>query len=161
MQGWDTFSVVIGAAAASLIGLLFVAVSIRIDVIGTSIELRNRAAQTLLLLGTVLLVAIILALPGQPVWVVGVETIVLAIAVGLALQILDRRAGHGRANRIAHILDVVSPNVITCGLLAVGGVVLAFGLTLGLYVVVLAVVAAIIGGVVSAWLFLVRVAEPD
>jgi hypothetical protein len=50
VEDWVAFATVAGAAAASLTGLLFVAVSIRIEVIGRSPELRNRAAQILLLL---------------------------------------------------------------------------------------------------------------
>jgi hypothetical protein len=40
--------------------------SIRIDVIARSQELRNGAAQTLSLFGTVLLVAILIAIQGRP-----------------------------------------------------------------------------------------------
>ena len=65
MTPWSTFAQVAGTAAASLIGLLFVAVSIRIDFIARSQELRNRAAQTLSLFGTVLLTAILIPIPGQ------------------------------------------------------------------------------------------------
>jgi len=36
LPGWDTFALVIGGAAGALIGLLFVSVSIRIDVISAS-----------------------------------------------------------------------------------------------------------------------------
>ena len=56
MKAWDTFAQIIGTAAAALIGLLFVAVSIRIASIARSQELRNRAAQTLSLFGIVLMV---------------------------------------------------------------------------------------------------------
>ena len=52
MAKWSTFAVVAGGAAAGVTGLLFVAVSIRIDVIAKSQELRNRAAQTLALFVT-------------------------------------------------------------------------------------------------------------
>jgi hypothetical protein len=45
--------VICGAAAATLTGLLFVAVSIRIASIARSQELRNREAQTLSLFGMV------------------------------------------------------------------------------------------------------------
>ena len=65
MNPWSTFAQVAGTAAASLIGLLFVAVSIRIGFIARSQELRNRAAQTPSLFGTVLLTAILIAIPGQ------------------------------------------------------------------------------------------------
>jgi hypothetical protein len=55
LTGWDSFAVVAGGAASALIGLLLVAVSIRVDVIAASMELRNRAAQTLSLFAVALL----------------------------------------------------------------------------------------------------------
>ena len=58
MPGWDTFAVIIGGAAGALIGLLFVSVSIRIEVISASPDFRNRSAETLSLFTTVLLVGV-------------------------------------------------------------------------------------------------------
>jgi len=55
LGSWDAFAVIVGGASAALLGLLFVAISIRIGVIAGSRELRNRAAQTLVLFGIVLL----------------------------------------------------------------------------------------------------------
>jgi hypothetical protein len=46
------FATVTGAATAALLGLLFVAVSIRVETIAKSAELRNRSAQTSTLLLT-------------------------------------------------------------------------------------------------------------
>lgn len=85
----------VGGAAAGLTGLLFVAVSIRIDFIARSQELRNRAAQT------------------------------------LALSIL----------------------------LLIAGVLVAAGVHAGLYVLVVPVLVALAGGVVSAWLLLTKIVE--
>ena len=65
MADWFTFAVVSGGAGAALLGLLFVAVSIRIEAIASSAELRNRAAQTLGLFLVPVLVGLALALPGQ------------------------------------------------------------------------------------------------
>jgi hypothetical protein len=48
-----------------LTGLLFVAVSIRVEVIAKSQELRNRAAQTPVLFVTVLFVGLLLSIPEQ------------------------------------------------------------------------------------------------
>jgi len=45
LNGWGEFAVVMGAATAALLGLLFVAVSIRVEIIAKSAELRNRSAQ--------------------------------------------------------------------------------------------------------------------
>jgi hypothetical protein len=41
LSGWDAFGLVIGGATGALLGLLFVAVSIRAEPIGRSNELRN------------------------------------------------------------------------------------------------------------------------
>jgi hypothetical protein len=46
MAGWTNFAVVIGTATAALLGLLFVAVSIRAEPIRRSDVLRNRSAET-------------------------------------------------------------------------------------------------------------------
>jgi hypothetical protein len=54
-----------------LVGLLFVSVSIRITVISGSADLRNREAQTLVLFAGVLVLAILLSIPRQPVGLVG------------------------------------------------------------------------------------------
>jgi hypothetical protein len=92
MPGWDTFAVVIGGAAGALIGLLFVSVSIRIDVISASPDFRSRGAATLSRFVSVLLVAILLVVPGQDAWQLGAELLVLAAMLGGLLWWLDRRA---------------------------------------------------------------------
>jgi len=84
LKPWSTFAQVAGTAAASLIGLLFVAVSIRIDFIARSQELRNRAAQTLSLFGTVLLTATLIAIPGQATEALGAELTALAVMLVVA-----------------------------------------------------------------------------
>ena len=77
METWEEFAVVTGGAVAALTGLLFVAVSIRIDVIAASTDLRSRAAQTLTLFLTITLVALLFAIPDQPEWLFGSELMVL------------------------------------------------------------------------------------
>jgi hypothetical protein len=158
LPGWDTFAVVIGGAGGALIGLLFVSVSIRIDVISASPDFRNRGAATLSLFVTVLLVAILLVIPGQDAWQLGAELLVLACALGGVLWWLNRRAtAQPSSQPISRVLGVVSPDVITTILLAAAGVLLLAGVDDGIYVVIPAVIAAIAGGVASAWLFLIRI----
>jgi hypothetical protein len=155
LPGWDTFAVVIGGAAGALIGLLFVSVSIRIDVISASADFRNRGAATLCLFMTVLLVAILLVVPGQDESELGAELLVLAVALGTGLSWLNRRAtAQPSAQPISRILATVSPDAITTILLAAAGVLLLAGVGDGIYVVIPATIAAITGGVASAWLFL-------
>lgn len=113
MSDWSDFAVVIGAATESLLGLLFVAVSFRGERIAASTELRNRAAQTLPLLLTGLLVAALLVVPGQHLWTLGVEYLVLALVVAHLAFVLDRRAGNTSSSAIAHRLDSTNPTLVT------------------------------------------------
>lgn len=162
MEKWATFTTVAGAAAASLTGLLFVAVSIRVDVIAQSAELRNRAAQTLSLFFTALLVAIVLAIPVQTYAVLGGELIALAVILAATLMALDRRARSGASatgttHAVGSLLEAVAPNAVTSILLAISGLLLVLGVHAGLYVLVLPVITALAGGVVSAWLLLTKI----
>ena len=161
MEDWATFTTVAGAAAASLTGLLFVAVSIRIDVIARSPELRNRAAQILLLFGTVVFTSIALAIPGQAYGSLGAEVIALGAMAGAGMLALDRRARSGTGatggQTIGRILDVIAPNAVTSVLVLIAGGVIAAGVHAGLYILVLPVVTALAGGVASAWLLLTRI----
>ena len=167
MEGWATFTEVAGSASAALTGLLFVAVSIRIDVIGRSQELRNRAAQTLALFVTALLINILLSIPGQSDHVLGAELVALAIITGVVLLALDRRAtaqtepagGGTGAHSVATLLEAVAPNGITELLLFLAGVLLIFHVHAGLDVLVVPVLAALAGGVISAWLLMTKI--PD
>jgi hypothetical protein len=93
-----------GAATAALRGLLSVAVSIRAEPISRSAELRSRAAQTMTLLLTRLLVAALLA-------------------AGPALRAAARSGG----------LDAIDPTVVTCSLLVVAAVILILGHKDGIY----------------------------
>jgi len=158
VPGWDTLAVVIGGAAGALIGLPFVSVSIRIDVISASPDFSNRGAATLCLFVTVLLVAILLVVPGQDAWKLGAELLLLASGLGGALWWLNRRAmAQPSAQPISRILGAVSPDAITTILLAAADVLLLAGVDDGVYVLVPAMIAAIVGGVASAWLFLIRI----
>ena len=150
---------VMGAATAALLGLLFVAVSIRVETIAKSAELRNRSAQTMTLLLTGLLVAALLAIPGQRKWALGAEYLVLAVVViGVALM-LDRRAGGQTGSAIGRRLDAINPTFVTCLLLVVAAAVLILGHKDGIYVLVPALVAVLVGGVLNAWLILVRLTD--
>ncbi len=159
MTGWDTLEVIVGGASAALIGALFVAVSIKIETIARSVELRNRAAQALGVFVTPLLATILLAIPGQPGFVLGAELLALALVAGGTALALDRRAKRHRDNTtVARVLEVATPNAITSILIAVAGLLLVVHVEAGVYLLVPAFVAGITGGVLSAWLFLTRIA---
>jgi hypothetical protein len=160
LEAWDTFAEISGSAAATLTGLLFVAVSIRIAFIARSQELRNRAAQTLSLFGTVLIISVLIAIPGQAYRTLGAELVVLAVIAGTGLHILDRRAkGESSNQAIGPVLEAVTPITVTSLLLLAAGTVLVLGVHAGLYVLVGPVFVALAGGVTSAWLLLTKIME--
>src|SRR6185295_334800 len=138
----------VGGATAGLLGLLFVAVSIRVETIAKSAELRNRSAQTLTLLLTGLLVAALLAVPDQRTWALGAEYLVLALVVAGVALTLDRRAGSQGGSAIGRLLDAINPTFVTCTLLVIAAVILMVGDKDGAYVLVPALIAVLVGGVV-------------
>ena len=134
MEAWGTFAVIVGGAAGALIGLLFVAVSIRVEAIAASGELRNRAAQTLGLFLIVLFVAALLAVPEQSYRTLGIELLVLAVLTASTLYILDRRATADRTPQsVGRMRDAVAPNAVTSVLLLSASLVLVLSGRAGLY----------------------------
>ena len=131
-------------------------VSVKSDVLAASRSLTSRAAQTLVLFTTSVLIAVLLVAP-QPPAALGSELPTLAAVSGTALLVLDRRAGHGSDQRVARFIERFSPNTITAVLVGVAGLTLLLQAGGGLYWLIPAAVTSLLGGVVNAWLFLVRV----
>jgi hypothetical protein len=153
---WHDFGVTVGGLAGALTGLLFVAVSIKSDTLAKSRSLSSRAAQTLVLFMTTALAAVVVVAP-QPGAALGGELIALAALSGAALYILDRRGGHDQSSGVARYIERASPNAITSVFFGVAGLTFLVTAGGGLYWLIPAVVTSLVGGVINAWLFLVRV----
>jgi modulator of FtsH protease len=108
---WLSFGEALAAVAGALTGLLFVALSVRSAAVSASRSISSRAAQTLVLFMTSVLVAVLLVAP-QPSAALGAELLAVALASGTALLILDRRAGHADRGAVRYI-ERFSPNMIT------------------------------------------------
>jgi hypothetical protein len=153
---WHDFGVTAGGLAGTLTGLLFVAVSIKSDTLAKSRSLSSRAAQTLVLFMTTALAAIVVVAP-QPGAALGGELIALAALSGAALYVLDRRGGHDQTSGVARYIERASPNAITSVFFGVAGLTFLVTAGGGLYWLIPAAVTSLVGGVINAWLFLVRV----
>jgi hypothetical protein len=155
---WLPFGAALAGVAGALTGLLFVAVSIKSDVLARSRNLSSRAAQTLVLFMIAVLLGLLVVAP-QPRVALSGELIGLAALSGVILQFLDRRAGTAgeNANQAERYIERFSPNLITAVLVFVAGLTLALRVGGGLYWLLPAAVTSLLGGVISAWLFLVRV----
>jgi hypothetical protein len=93
----------------------------------------------------------------QPATAIGSELVAVGVLSGTAMLILDRRAGHASQPGIARDVERFSPNTSTAVLVVICGITLITRAGCGLYWLIPAVAASLLGGVVNAWLFLVRV----
>jgi hypothetical protein len=149
LEPWHDFAVTVAGLAGALTGLLFVALSIKSAALEGSVSLRSRAAQTLTLFLTSAISAIVLVAP-QPRLGVAVELLVLAAVSGAALFILDRRAGHDSTSSVARYIEAASPNMVTSVLTGVAGLTLLLQGGGGLYWLIPAVLAGLVGGVLRS-----------
>ena len=155
---WLSFGEALATVAGTLTGLLFVAVSVKSDVLSASRSLSSRAAQTLVLFMTSVLTAVLLVAP-QPPAALGWELLAVAAVSGASLRILDRRAGHATDQGVARYIEKFSPNLVTAALVGIAGLTFLLKAGGGLYWLIPAAVASLMGGVVNAWLFLIKVAS--
>jgi hypothetical protein len=117
---WASFGGAVAAAAGALTGLLFVSLSVKGSALFGSPALRSRAAQTLVLFMTSLMIAVALV-ARQPATAIGWQLLALAMLSGAALLVLDRRAGHASGPGVARYIERFSPNTITAILVGVAG----------------------------------------
>jgi hypothetical protein len=157
---WRDFGGAVASLAGALTGLLFVAVSLKSEVLARSRSLASRAAQTLVLFMTPAIAAVVLVAP-QPGSALGAELLATAAVSGAAVFILDRRAGHDPVSGVARYIERASPNTITAVLTGIAGLSFLLKVGGGLYWMIPAVLAGLVGGVINAWLFLVRVPSQD
>ena len=163
MDEWHDFFLAASGAAAVLAGLVFVGVSINLDMIMATptYGLTGRALEALVLLVAVLIVTILLLVPVQGTVVAGVEVLVVGIADWVAIvviQLLQLRNWHSlEATLRGHfVARVVLGQVATLPLVAAGIAVLSWGVS-GLYLLVAGVVLSFLVAVEGAWVLLVEI----
>jgi modulator of FtsH protease len=150
-------------AAAALLGLVFVGVSINLrDIIGSG-ALVHRAGEAVILLGWVLATATVVLIPGQRRGPLSAELIVLGAALLVIVLFLQRdavsqavdpgRPGPPRGSiALRRVLGLGSAVVIT-----IVGISLAAELGGGLYWWPVAVFAAYLGALTNAWILLIEI----
>jgi hypothetical protein len=158
VSSWSGFGAVIATAAASLAGLLFIAVSINLKEILKVKSLPSRAAQTLILFATPLVAAVLVVVPGQARVALGLELLATGLFVGGVQVYLDLTADRGDEDTLwRRAVGRVFPAVISCSCLVLAGATLLGQAGGGLYWLVPSVLAALIFGLVNVWVLLVEI----
>jgi len=141
-------------------GLLFVAVQLSRERIIKYPDLRGRAFETLLIFMLPLIVSILIAIPGQTLRLLGIELVALGGFHWLGLIVAQGwRIKSRSVTRLDRLLRYVSPGLTTTLLTLIAGAGLMSGRVSGMYWIAAMMILALIGGVVSAWIFLVS--DPD
>jgi modulator of FtsH protease len=157
-EHWTDFGVATAGAAAALAGLLFVAISINLERILQFPSLPHRAMQTLILFALPLVISLLLIVPGQPGAALGGELLAIGLAAGAFMIVTDARTPMSeQESRVSRLFARILPSIVTGGCLAVAGATLIAESGGGLYWLVPAVLAAIIFGLINAWVLLVEI----
>jgi modulator of FtsH protease len=163
MSDWHDFFLATAGAAAVLAGLVFVGVSINLEMIVAKpiYGLTGRALEALVFLMAVLIVTILLLVPGQGMVLAGVEVLAVGIAewaaiVAIQLQQLRNVRSLEPALRRNFKARVVLGQVATLPMVAAGVAVLSWGVG-GLYLLVAGVLLSFLVAVEEAWVLLVEI----
>ena len=158
---WHDFFVVVGGGAAVLTGLVFVALSLNVNVVTQDATHRYRAIDTLTGMAGVFVICALVLMGGQDHRAVGIEWLVVAaisIAVYLHGYVQAVRLGGSMAWLRSSRIVVVAVLYLTQ---VVGAALLVADYIAGLYVAAVAMVAALAFMISAAWLLVVGVTRRE
>jgi hypothetical protein len=157
---WATMYGAVAGSAAALTGLLFVALTVNLPRILPEASYVARARRALGGLLSLLVLAVVILIPGQPRAALGIELLCLGAAVGAISGALQgqtiRRLQPGR--RIRWAVRMLPVNLGTAAI-AVAGVSLIAGGGGGLYWLPATVLVYFLSSILDAWILVVEAAE--
>jgi modulator of FtsH protease len=161
--GWENFALAHVGASAALLGLVFVGISINLRAIVGSGPLVHRAAEAVILLGSVLATATVVMIPGQRRDLLSTELIVLGGLLFVIVLYMQRDA-------VTQAVEPGTPGpprgslairrVLGLGaavLIVLAGITLGAKVGGGLYWWPVAVLAAYLGALSNAWTLLIEI----
>jgi hypothetical protein len=154
---WHDFFLVTGGGAAALAGLVFVGMSINLDVVAHNVTHRLRAVNMLTGFVAAFMICALALMGGQDHEAVGAEWLV--VAAGAAV-VYVRNYAH--AARLGGSTSELRPDRLAAGVACyvgevVGAVVLILGFVGGLYVAAISLIISFALLISGSWLLLVAV----
>jgi modulator of FtsH protease len=158
VAGWESFGVAMAGAAAVLVGLIFVAMSINMERLLAYPWLVSRAADAVLILMVALGAAALLLVPAIALPVLGWVLVALGAAstASIVVRSVRRRAGveeRYRRNADAQMVTAAASTVM----FGIAGLSLLAGLGGGLYWLVPGTVGSLAIAVLDSWVLLVEI----
>jgi hypothetical protein len=158
LANWTVFLSVAAGVAATLTGLIFVAISINLSRILEFPGLSARAAESILQLVCVVMFSMVALVPGQSLSSLGIQLAIGAVVIWLAqIQLQRRSSSDDKArDRPRPLVSYVLSHIATFMFLIAGiSLVTRFGS--GLYWLVPGVILGLSIGVANAWVLLVEI----
>lgn len=151
---WNNFFLLVGTGAATLTGLVFVAMSLNLKVIAVDVTHRYRAIGTLTGLAAVFMMCALVLMGGQNNKAIGTELLVVSFLAGIVYV-----SGYIRAYKSSSGASLLRTTTGTSLYLLqiIGAIILIAGTMAGLYITAIALVANTCYMITGAWLLVVGV----
>lgn len=151
---WGDFANTVGGAAAALAGLLFVGLSLNLSEVLSYPGVATRAGVTVGMTVALMVVAVLLAAPGQSPQALAFEFGAIAVLVSAAVLVTTKRSPGDSRYRLLYLLALP---LIPMTLLLVGAVSLWFRAGGGLYWVTAAIVTGLAAATANSWVLVVEI----
>ena len=151
---WGEFASTVAGAAAALAGLLFVGLSLNLSEVLAYPGVSTRAGVTIGMTVALMLVAVLLAAPGQSRYALAAEIALIAVAVVVGvLRTFTRPPDHS----LKRTLYQLALPLVPMGFLVVGAVSLTVQAGGGLYWVMAAIVTGLAAATANSWVLVVEI----
>ncbi len=157
---WHDFFLMVGGAAAALTGLVFVALSLNLEVVVRDATPRYRAIGTLTNFTGIFVVCALALMAGQNDVALGTEWLLVSTCAGAVYVYGYLRARTAGSATTLSVLRFVSGAGLYVAQI-VGSVVFLLGAVAGLYVAAIAMVILAAYSVSGAWVLLVGVYQDE
>jgi hypothetical protein len=156
---WREFFLMTGSGTAALAGLVFVAMTLNLDVIVKDPTHRYRAIGTLSGFTAAFMICAFALMGGQNHVAVGIEWLIVSFVAGVIYVNGYIQSGKKGGSERARILSRVVGGTVCYITEVVGSLLLIFGYIAGLYIAAVAMIIYFAFLVSGAWLLVVRVHE--
>lgn len=156
LEQWKDFALVLGGAAAVLLGLVFVAVSLHVEKVAAHPKLERRAVAAVFGFLGIFLACCLMLMPFEEV-VFGWIALPVSAFYVVMNTVTARQAAAGSGSRMVVVLAAVSA---IGALIGIGGAVsLIAGRGPGLYLLAVALLVNTVTATVASWTLMVRLAQ--